>query len=155
MGVVRIQDLAVAPVALTGTELVEIEQAGVSYHTTAQAIADLAPSGLRDSVTALTISAGVVGIDCSLGDFFTLALTANVTSITFSNLPAIGKAVSLAIRATQDGTGGRTVALPASFKATTGSDTAVQSAANAHTLVTLTTFDQGTRWEYTMRGVAA
>ena len=150
MGVVRIQDLAVAPVALTGTELVEIEQAGVSYRTTAQAIADLA-----SSVTALTISAGVVNIDCSLGDFFTLALTANVTSITFTNLPASGKAVSLALRATQDATGGRTVALPASFKATTGSDTAVQSAANAITIVTLTTFDQGTRWEYTMRGVAA
>ncbi|WP_353189083.1 hypothetical protein [Pseudomonas sp.] len=109
----------------------------------------------RDAVTALTISTGVVNIDCALGDFFTLSLTANVTSITFSNLPASGRAVSLALRVRQDGTGGRTVALPSSFRATTGSDTAVQSAANAWTLVTLTTFDQGTRWEYTMRGVAA
>jgi hypothetical protein len=110
---------------------------------------------LRDGVTGLTISSGVVNIDCSLGDFFTLALTANVTSMTFTNLPASGKAVSVAIRAQQDGTGGRTVALPTAFKATTGSDTAVQSAANARTLVTLTTFDQGARWEYTRRGVAA
>ena len=109
----------------------------------------------RDAVTALSISTGVVNIDCALGDFFTLSLTANVTSITFTNLPASGKAVSLAVRMQQDGTGSRTVALPASFKATTGSDTAVQSAANAWTLLTLTTFDQGTRWEYTMRGVAA
>lgn len=109
----------------------------------------------RDAVTALTISAGTVNIDCALGDFFTLALTANVTGITFTNLPASGRAASLALRVRQDGTGGRTVALPASFRATTGSDTAVQSAANAWTLVTLTTFDQGTRWEYTMRGVAA
>lgn len=108
----------------------------------------------RDAVTALTISAGVVNIDCALGDFFTLSLTANVTSITFTNLPASGRGASLAIRLQQDGTGSRTVALPASFKATTGSDTAVQSAANARTLLTLTTFDQGTRWEYTMRGVA-
>ena len=37
----------------------------------------------------------------------------------------------------------------------TGSDTAVQSAANAWTLLTLTTFDQGTRWEYTMRAGGA
>lgn len=109
----------------------------------------------RDAVTALTISAGTVNIDCALGDFFTLELNANVTGITFSNLPASDRAVSLALRVRQDGTGGRTVALPASFRATTGSDTAVQSAANAWTLVTLTTFDQGTRWEYTMRGVAA
>lgn len=109
----------------------------------------------RDAVTALTISAGTVNIDCALGDFFTLALNANVTGITFTNLPASGRAVSLALRVRQDGTGGRTVALPASFLATTGSDTAVQSAANAWTLVTLTTFDQGARWEYTMRGVSA
>lgn len=114
-----------------------------------------APAATRDAVTALTISAGTVNIDCALGDFFTLALTANVTGITFTNLPASGRAVSLALRVRQDGTGGRTVALPASFRATTGSDTAVQSAANAWTLLTLTTFDQGTRWEYTMRGVAA
>lgn len=109
----------------------------------------------RDAVTALTISAGVVNIDCALGDFFTLTLTANVTSITFTNLPAAGRGASLALRVRQDGTGSRTVALPASFRATTGSDTAVQSAANAWTLLTITTFDQGTRWEYTMRGVAA
>ena len=114
------------------------------------------PGGVtRDAVTALTISSGVVNIDCNAGDFFTLALTANVTSITFTNLPASGRAVSLAVRLRQDGTGGRTVALPAAFRATTGSDTAVQSAANAWTLLTITTFDQGTRWEYTMRGVAA
>lgn len=109
----------------------------------------------RTDVTALSISSGVVNIDCALSDFFTLALTANVTSITFSNLPASGKGASLAIRITQDGTGGRTVALPASFKATGGSDTAVQSAANARTLLTITTFDQGTRWEYAMQEIAA
>lgn len=112
-------------------------------------------SSARDAVSALTISTGVVNIDCSLGDFFTLAINANVTSLTFTNLPASGRAVSLALRIQQDGTGGRTFALPAAFKATTGSDTAIQSAANARTLVTITTFDQGTRWEYTMRGVAA
>jgi len=109
----------------------------------------------RDDVTVLSIASGVVNINCAAGDFFTLALTANVTSITFTNLPASGKGASIAVRLTQDGAGSRTVALPAAFRATTGSDTAVQSAANARTLLTLTTFDQGTRWEYTMRGVAA
>ncbi len=108
----------------------------------------------RDAVTALATS-GSVNIDCALGDFFTLGLTGNVTALTFTNLPATGRAVSLAIRIRQDATGGRTLALPASFRATTGSDTAIQSAANAWTLLTITTFDQGARWEYTMRGVAA
>lgn len=109
----------------------------------------------RTTLAALSIASGVVNVDCSLGDFFTLALTANVTSITFSNLPAAGHARSIAIRAKQDGTGSRTVALPPSFKASAGSDTAVQAAANAYTLLAITTFDQGTRWEYTMRLGAA
>lgn len=110
---------------------------------------------LMDTVSVLSIASGVVNIDCHLGDYFTLALTANVTSITFSNLPASGKAQTISIRMRQDGTGSRTVALPSSFKATGGSDTAVQSAANAYTLIVLTTFDQGTRWEYSMQEIAA
>ena len=134
--------------ALTGIEPVETVQAGVSRATTVRELQ-------RKAVTALSISSGVVNIDCALGDYFTLALTANVTSITFTNLPASGFGASLAVRIQQDGTGSRTVALPASFKATGGSDTAVASAANAYTLLTITTFDQGTRWEYAMQEVAA
>lgn len=111
--------------------------------------------GSRNNVNALTISSGVVNIDCSLGDFFTLSLTANVTSITFSNLPAAGKAAALAVRIQQDGAGGRTVALPSSFKEITGSDTSVQSGANAYTILHIETFDQGTRWEYSMKAGAA
>lgn len=106
------------------------------------------------SVNTLTISTGVVNIDCSLGDYFTLSLTANVTSITFSNLPATGKAQSIMIRMQQDATGGRTVALPSSFKAISGSDTTVQSPANAYTILAITSFDQGTRWEYSMKAGA-
>ncbi len=108
----------------------------------------------RSTVTALSISSGVVNIDCSLGDYFTLSLTANVTTITFSNLPAAGKGASIAVQIRQDGTGSRTVSLPSSSKATGGSDTSVQPAANAYTLLTLTTFDQGTRWAYAMQEVA-
>jgi hypothetical protein len=114
---------------------------------------DATPPGV--AVTALSISSGVVNIDCALGDYFTLALTANVTSITFSNLPGSGKAATKAVRMQQDGTGARTVAFPSSFKATGGSDTAVQSAANAYTVFMFTSFDNGTRWEYTMRSGAA
>lgn len=106
-------------------------------------------------VTALAIASGVVNIDLALGDYFTLALTANVTSITFSNPPAAGYAKDLAIRFTQDATGGRTVALPASFKASGGSDTAVLGTASRATLLTAVSFDQGTRWEYAMQDLAA
>src|SRR5690348_1736761 len=55
----------------------------------------------RSHVTALAISAGAIGVDCAQGDYFTVALTANVTSITFSNLPAAGVGRTLCIDFTQ------------------------------------------------------
>lgn len=150
-----INDLPAKSGALAGTEKIEIDD-GASKSVTAQQIADLAAmASLGSGVNALSIASGVVDIDCDLGDYFTLALTANVTSITFSNLPASGVARTLMIRFKQDATGSRTVALPASFKAITGSDTAVQSAANDYTILALSTFDQGARWEYSMKGISA
>lgn len=123
-------------------------------YTTGGGWAALSSGGARNAVTALAIASGAVNIDCSLGDYFTLSLTANVTSITFSNLPGSGKGAALVIRVQQDGTGGRTVALPASFKPISGSDTAVQSAASAYTMLVITTLDNGTRWEYSMKAGA-
>lgn len=108
----------------------------------------------RTHVTALAISAGVVNIDCALGDYFTLFLTANVTGITFSNLPASGSGRALCVAITQDATGGRTVTLPVTFKAIGNSDTAVQSAANAKTRLIISTLDGGTTWPYSMGSVA-
>jgi hypothetical protein len=121
---------------------------GKSFDGSADIVAPQSP------VTALSISSGVVAVDCSLGNYFTLSLTANVTSITFSNVPASGYAQSIMIRMQQDATGSRTVALPSSFEAIDGSDTAVQSAASAYTIIAATTFDQGTRWEYSMKAGA-
>jgi hypothetical protein len=148
--------------ALVDADLVELHQPGRtagdrSRKSTLATLRSFFTQGLaaRDAVTALTISSGTVNIDCSLGDFFTLVLTANVTAVTFTNLPAAGRAVSLAVQIRQDGSGGRTLAIPANFRATVGSDTVVQTAANSRTLMTLTTFDQGVTWEYTMRGVVA
>lgn len=149
-----INDLPAKSGTLDGTEKLEIDD-GSSKSITAQQIADLASTTLGSDVTALSIASGVVDIDCDLGDYFTLALTANVTSITFSNLPAAGVGRSIMIRFRQDATGSRTVTLPSSFKQIVGSDTTVQSAANAYTVLILTSVDQGTRWEYSMKAGAA
>lgn len=112
-------------------------------------------SSNHDNVTALSIASGVVNVDLSNGDYFTLTLTANVTSITFSNLPNSGKAQTIMVRILQDTTGSRTLALPASAKLTLGSDSAVNSAASSYTLLAMTTFDQGTRWEATLKAISA
>ena len=100
----------------------------------------------RSTVSALSTS-GSVAIDYALGDYFTLALNANVTSITFSNLPAGG--ASLMVRITQDSTP-RTVAWPASFKWAGGSAGAVSTGSGAVDLLAITTFDAGTTWRATL-----
>lgn len=120
------------------------------------AAGDTLPGNLAGSaVTTLAIASGVVNVDCSLGDYFTLALTANVTSLTFSNVPASGTGRTLCIDVTQDATGARTFALPSSFKAIGNSDTAIQSAANVKTRIIPSTTDGGTTWPYSMGKVAA
>lgn len=109
----------------------------------------------RSTVTALTNSAGTVNIDWSLGDYFTLTLAANVTSVTSSNLPASGVGRTICIDIAQNSTGGFTFALPSSWKAIGNSDTAIQSAASAKTRIILSTTDGGTTKPYSMGKVAA
>lgn len=109
---------------------------------------------LGSPVSALAIVSNVVNIDCSLGDYFTLALSDNVTTLSFSNLPASGTGRTLSVELTQDATGARTFALPASFKAITGSDVAIQAAALAVTKLFIETVDAGTAWSYSMKGRA-
>lgn len=109
------------------------------------------PSTTSRAVTALSIVSGVVNIDLSLGRDFTLALTANVTSITFSNLPGSGYVAEFEMQITQDTTGSRTLALPSAFKALGGSDTVIASAANAVTVLSAKTFDNGATWRYAMQ----
>ena len=104
--------------------------------------------GAASTVTALAIAAGVVTIDCSLGDYFTLTLTANVTSILFTNLPGAGKGARKRVEITQ-GAGPFTVAWPASFK-WIGAAPAVSVANGAIDELDLTTFNNGTAWKATL-----
>jgi hypothetical protein len=149
----RIASLVAGKMVLAGVSLVD-EAAGDTVtvtkwetrRTTAQKVRELAD---RSAATALAISGGVVNIDCALGDYFTLALTANVTSITFSNLPAAGHGASLMVRITQDSTP-RTVAWPASFKWAGGAAGAVSTGSGAKDVLAITSFDAGTAWQATL-----
>lgn len=102
-----------------------------------------------ERLNALTITAGAITVDLSLGNYFTLSLTANITAISFTNAPASGRAETVVIKMTQDATGGRTVAgWPASVKWSGGAFTPT-STASATDLVSLTTFDQATSYQGT------
>ncbi len=138
--------------ALADADKLELEQGADPSNTSGYAtLAQLRTFFARDPVTALSIVSGEVTIDCSLGKSFTLALTANVTTVTLTNLAGAGRATEIEIQITQDGTGGRTFAMPAAFKALGGSDTAIASAANAVTVISAKTFDNGTTWRYAMQ----
>lgn len=102
----------------------------------------------RSAVSALSTS-GSVAIDYALGDYFTLALTGNVSGFTFSNLPGSGHGATLMIRITQDSTA-RTVAWPGSFKWAGGSAGAVSTGSGAVDVLAITTFDNGTTWDATL-----
>ena len=110
------------------------------------------------AVSSAIIGSGILTIATGL-QLITVSLNQNVTStvltFTFPTGGFYGYGITLSIRFKQDATGGRTVALPSNFYPVSGSDTAVQSAANAYTLLVATTFDQGTRWAYVMKGVGS
>lgn len=104
--------------------------------------------GESNTVTALATS-GSVTINCALGDYFTCALSGNVTSISFSNLPGAGKGATKMIRFTQDSTA-RTVTWPASFKWAGGSPGSVSTGSGAVDVLAISTFDNGTTWYATI-----
>lgn len=67
-------------------------------------------------LTTLTSSAGVLTIDCALGDNFIVTLTENITSIVLSNEPASGVARSISLEIVQHASAAKTVAFPAGWK---------------------------------------
>ncbi len=139
--------------ALTDADFVELEQPGQAAGTRSRksTLGNLRKRMQRQDLSALTNSAGTVTVDCSLGSNFTLLLAANVTTLTLTNLAGASFATEIEIEIKQDGTGGRTLALPASFKALGGSDTAIAAGANAVTVLSAKTFDNGTTWRYAMQ----
>lgn len=140
------------PATLTGAEIIPCTQSGVDKRTTAQSIADLAGDSSVD-VNTPSNSSGTVTLDFAGKSKYVGAITlgANVTTLAFSNLPGAGKYAEYELHISQDGTGSHTFAIPSSHKALGGSDTAIASAANAVTVLTASTVDNGTTWRYAMQ----
>lgn len=65
--------------------------------------------------TALAIVSNSVAINLALGDYFTLTVSANITSMTLINPPAAGVVRRIFIRVTRDSNGARTFTLPAGW----------------------------------------
>lgn len=95
------------------------------------------------------ISAGVVTLDCSLGNTFVVSVTAAITSWTINNVPATGKGYDLRIILVSDGTS-RAVAWPAAFNWGTSAAVATTNATvSKETHVLASTRNNGTAWQVT------
>lgn len=96
----------------------------------------------REEITTVAFSATPT-FDLSLSNNFKLTLTGNVTAITVSNWTA-SKAATVVIRLTQDGTGGRTVVLPAGWKWAGGGAPTITPTLNKTDILVLYSDDGGT-----------
>ena len=147
--------------ALKGTEIIPAQAPNGGTDTSGAEVAAgddisiklLDLMGLR--VNTVTIAGGVATVDCGYGMVrnHVLTLTGNATLV-LSNLASAGYATEGEIRITQDGTGSRTLTLPAHSKALGGSDTAVASAAGRVTVLSFKTVNDGESVEYAMQECA-
>lgn len=87
---------------------------------------------------------GAVTLDYTNGHWQYGTLIGNVTSLTVNNWPASGTVGRLSVRLTQDGTGGRTLALGGAYKTVGGAGIALSTAAAAVDILRLETPDAGT-----------
>lgn len=141
MANVKVSDM-VAAAFVAATDLFELVIAGSTNKKVEARV-------LRgQKVTTLTSSAGVVNIDLSLGSYFLLTLTENITSITFSNAPGADYGQTVMVRIIQNASA-KTVAWPASFK-WEGTAPVVSTSSGARDLLALTTMDNGTSWDATL-----
>lgn len=101
--------------------------------------------GLRQQESGLTISAGSITFDCDTGNIFSFTLNANITTVTFTNVPTAGQAYSMILSVTGDGTP-RTISWPGSVKWPGGSGPTPTSTAGKVDTYTLYTYDAGVTW---------
>ena len=107
-------------------------------------------------VATPAISSGVLTLDFGGASSYAgvVTLTSNVTSLVLTNLPGSGKFAEYELHISQDGTGGRTFAIPSSHKALASSITAIGSSPNQVTVISASTVNNGTTWRYAM-GISA
>jgi hypothetical protein len=108
--------------------------------------------GYTESTTAPAISSGVLNIDCTTSNVFSISHNQDITSITLSNLPTGTNCWSGTIIFKQDATGSRTITFPASFKFGAAGTPTVVGTANTSNIISIFTFDAGTTFFATFTG---
>ena len=136
---------ATLAVASGGTGVTTSTGSGANALATSAALTTPTITGLIETKTAPTISAGVLALNCALGNVFAVSLNAAVTSLTFSNIPASGSAFGLTLILAMTGTA-YTITWPASVKWPSGTAPTLTSTNLKSDIIILTTVDGGTTW---------
>ena len=110
-------------------------------------------TGLTETRSTVSATGAATSLDLSTGLYFVVNLSAN-TTLSFTNPPASGKVASITILATQDATGGRTIAWPTGTKWTGGTQPVQSTAANSVSVYSLFTEDGGTTYYAFLSGKA-
>lgn len=102
-------------------------------------------TGVKETKTAPSISTNTLTLDCSTGNVFAVSLNANITTLSFSNIPSSGTAYSLTLAFTADGTA-RTISWPGAVKWPSATAPTLTSTNGKVDTFVLTTYDGGTTW---------
>ncbi len=100
------------------------------------------------TTTSPSSAAGTLELDMENGNYFDVTLTENVTTLTFSNPPASGKAGTIIFIASQDAGGGNVITWPGSviWERATGTSPDQTITTLAVDIYMFLTVDAGTTW---------
>jgi hypothetical protein len=118
---------------------------GTAAPTWVSTVSGLTVTGLKETKTAPAISSGTLTLNCSLGNVFAVSLNANITTLSFTNVPSTGTAFGLTLMLTADGTA-RTITWGSSVKWAGGTAPTLTSTNAKVDVFVLITHDGGTTW---------
>lgn len=109
------------------------------------------PVNASSTRTAPTISSGTLTLDLNTATVFDVALDANITTLTISNVQSSGRTSSFVLILTADGTA-RSVTWPASFLWPSGTAPTLTSTNGKKDVFTVFTVDGGTTYQAFISG---
>lgn len=119
--------------------------AGTDYVAPGGSAGAITATGLKETKTAPSISSGTLTLDCSAGNVFAVSLNANITTLSFTNVPSSGTAYGLTLALTADGTA-RTITWGSAVKWPAGTAPTLTSTNGKVDTYILYTHDGGTTW---------
>lgn len=132
-------------VSSAGTSGQILSSGGAGAPTWVSTVSGLTVTGLKETKTAPSISSGTLTLDCSVGNVFAVSLNANITTLSFTNVPATGTAYGLTLMLTADGTA-RTITWGSAVKWAGGTAPTLTSTNAKVDVFVLITHDGGTTW---------